>query len=376
MTSQHPYSEFDLVAAPVFVLEFNEDGAPVYAAFNKYGLKKSGRPLSDYLGKTAQEVYAQAYGRTAYAHHCAARDTGIAMSYQLDLPVGGITRNIRTTLYPDIDETGKVTRLVGCSSDLSVERNAVEAKVQFDTLAAEMEQFVALAAHDLRAPMRQISAIADLLREDITDRTASNLELLDALNKIAAKTMNLVTDVLQHVEIAAVGNTETVFSFPALCFDICDTLDPNKLHNVTTASATLRADRTVLQIALCNMIENTLKHGNRARLNIRIDVREGPAGMIEVVLTDDGNGFSSDALSVMNHSRFRAESGYGLFAVKRLISARGGTLVAQNLPNGTGAIVRFTLPGRYVGGSLKADDQARPGAEQPRTGNSGHRHSA
>ena len=52
MTSQHPYSEFDLVAAPVFVLEFNEDGAPVYAAFNKYGLKKSGRPLSDYLGKT------------------------------------------------------------------------------------------------------------------------------------------------------------------------------------------------------------------------------------------------------------------------------------------------------------------------------------
>lgn len=376
MTSQHSYSNFDLVAAPVFVLEINDDGEPVYAAFNKFGLQKSGRPLSDYLGRTALEVYSQAYGRTAYARHCAVRDTGVAISYQLDLPVGGITRSFRTTLCPVLGEDGKVTRLVGCSMDLTVEKNAAEAKVQFDTLAIEMEQFVALAAHDLRAPMRQISAITDLLREDMSDQNASNIELLDTLNKIATKTLDLVTDVLQHVEIAAVSNAETVFSFPALCYDICDTLDPTQMHNITSSTATLSTDRTVLQIALRNMIENALKHGHRDRLKIRIDVREGMPGMLEVTLTDNGKGFSSDALNVMNYSQFRAESGYGLFAVKRLISARGGTLAAQNLPNDAGAIVRFSLPGIFVNGSLKSSDQGPRRAAPHPADKGGRRHSA
>ena len=71
--------------------------------------------------------------------------------------------------------------------------------------------------------------------------------------------------------------------------------------------------------------------------------------MVEVTLTDNGKGFSDAALEIMNGGRFRVDSGYGLFAIKRLITARAGTLVARNLPQGTGAVVRFSLPGEIVG---------------------------
>ncbi|MGC1505075.1 MAG: ATP-binding protein [Sulfitobacter sp.] len=376
MTFQHSYSDLNLVSAPVFVLKIDGAGEPVYAAVNDYALKKADRPLSDYLGRTALEVYPHAYGRTAYDHHCAVRDKGIPTSYQLDLPIAGITRRIQTTLCPDFGADGKVARLVGCSSDLTSEKNAEDAKVQFNTLTVEMEQFVAMAAHDLRAPMRQIAAISGLLREEMHDQNLGNIELLETLNRIAEKTMELVTEVLQHVEVTTTKNPESVFSFPALCHDICETLDPTKTHNITTSTTTLSADRTVMQIALRNMIENALKHGHRDRLDIKIDVRQGRPGMVEVTVTDNGKGFSSDALKVMNHSQFRAESGYGLFAVKRLISARGGTLVAQNLPIQTGAIVRFSLPGFCI------DQHTKPGTLKRRrhTPNpvrkAGRRHSA
>lgn len=362
MTSQHSYRDFNLVSAPVFVLHIDDAGEPVYAAVNDFALRKSARPLSDYLGRTALDVYPQAYGRRAYACHCSARDSGKVSTYQLDLPVAGITRSFRTTLCPDMDKDGKVTRLVGYSTDLTTEQNAQDAEVQFKTLAAEMEQFIALAAHDLRAPMRQISAITALLREEPDEKSTSTTELLDALNRIATKTMDLVSEVLQHVEVASEGNPETVFSFPALCQTILETLDPTHIHDVTTSVATISTDRTVMQIALHNMIENALKHGQRDQMKIRIDIRQGRTGMLEVTLTDNGKGFSHDALKVMNHSQFRAESGYGLFAVKRLISARGGTLAAQNRPDQSGAEARFSVPGFCVGQPLKSGDA--PSADQ------------
>lgn len=350
MSDPNDFTSYDRIASPIFVLEVDTRGEPVFVAFNSYARQISGRPLSDYLGRTALEVYPQAYGRAAYQRHCEVRDFGQPLTYHIDLPIGGFTRTIRTILSPELDTDGKVRYLFGSSQDITTERQALEAKVQLETLSTEMEQFVALAAHDLRAPMRNIAVIADLLRDGFVDHGDGKVELLDILDNIAIKSMDLITDVLLHVETVAVEPTETVFSFPALCNDICDTLDPTREHDITSSTATLSADRSAMQIAVRNVTENAIKHGGRKPLKIHIDVKNGLPGLLEVTLTDNGKGFSEDALKVMNAGNFRAESGYGLFGIKRLLSARGGTLIARNLPSGTGATVRFSLPGSYIFG--------------------------
>ncbi|KIN61366.1 Histidine kinase [Sulfitobacter noctilucae] len=348
MSQTDIYAAFDLISAPVFVLEIDDQGAPVYVAFNEFARSVSGRPLTDYVGRTALEIYPGVFGRTAYAHHCAARDRAATMTYQLDLPVFGIARTIRTTLRPETDEAGKVLRLIGTSTDMTIEKHALEAKVQLDTMSSEMEQFVALAAHDLRGPMRNIALIADMLRDEFVDHGDGKLELMDTLESIALKTMSLITEVLSHVETVAVQASKTVFSFPAMCHDIVSTLDPHHQHVVVSTPATVETDRTALQIVLRNLLENAMKHGGIPHLHIQVDVKIGMAGMLDVTITDNGQGFEKDALKVMNRSEIRAESGYGLFGIKRLISARGGTLAALNLPDGSGAMIRFSLPGSYV----------------------------
>lgn len=354
MTAETPFDQFDLISTAVFVLELNQKAEPVYVAFNTSAQKLLGRPLTDYLGHTALTVYPQDYGHSVYARHCKVCDSGTPLTYQLELPLGGKTRTIRTTLCPKLDNTGKVTQLFGSFVDITSEISAQVARVQFDTLASEMEQFVALAAHDLRAPMRNITIIADMLREDFVDHGDGKIELLDTLDNIAEKSMGLIADVLLHVETVKTENSESVFSFPALCRDIRDTLDPSATHKISTSNATISADRTAMQIALRNLTDNAIKHGGRDCLDIRIDVRLGQPGLLEITLSDNGKGFPKDALKIMNTGRVRAQSGYGLFAIKRLISARGGTLVAHNLPDNNGAVVQFSLPGKWIRGSTSA----------------------
>lgn len=362
MKPRRAFASLDHISAPVFVLEMNDAGAPVYVAVNAQALQQAGRPFSDYIGRTAEDVYPQAFGRTEHARHKEVMEKGVPATYQIDLPLAGEIRTVRTTLRPERDETGKVVRLYGTSKDITVEKQAIEAKIQFDTLSSEMEQFVAIAAHDLRAPMRQIAALTDLLRDGFVDMGDDKLELVGLIESVSLKSMDLIADVLSHSEIGRTETVETVFSFPALCQDICDVLDPQSAHTMTTSSATIEADRTVMQIALRNLTENAIKHGCRDSLKIDIAVQKGLPGMIEVTLTDNGVGFNEATLKVMNGGRFKVDSGYGLFGMKRLISARGGTLVARNLPCGAGAVVRFSLPGEWLG--VTEMDNQMPYSEQ------------
>ena len=218
--------------------------------------------------------------------------------------------------------------------------------------------------------MKNIAMLANILREDLQSQPPETLEVVDLIENVAAKSMDLIAEVLDRAQITGVDRYETVFSFPVICHDICATIDPQKNHVVETSLNAIKADRSAVQVALRNLVENAMKHGQRDHLRIEILVQNGMPGMIDITLIDNGRGFSDAALDAMNGGRAKLEQGFGLFGVKRLISARGGTLEARNLPDGGGAAVRFSLPGEVVGADpLSTGEGFRPGstpAELPR----------
>lgn len=354
------FTQLDYIHAAVFVLEVSDNGDPVYVAFNRFACDVANRPLSDFLGRTAFEVYPLAYGRTAYERHCEVARSGAVMTYELDLPLGGMTRSIRTTLVPRKDPDGAVQYLYGSSTDITEGRSAQQAQVQLETLMAEREQFVTIAAHDLRAPMRNVAALAEMLLEDFVDHGDGKADLITMLEDVARKTMTLISDVLSHARATNPSeNTASTFNFTALCRDICDVLDPQSLHRVTVTPAQLYTDRTALQIVLRNLLDNAIKHGGRDCLDLNIDVTSAPHGMLEVTLTDNGSGFSDPAIVFLAGGAFKPDSGYGLLGVRRLIAARGGSISAENGAV-AGAIVHFSLPGEWRGDTASLGDPAGP----------------
>ncbi|MGJ8625406.1 MAG: PAS domain-containing protein [Sulfitobacter sp.] len=91
---------------------------------NASGCAMTGRLRADFCNRTALEIYPGACGRSAYERHCKVVASGAPLTYEIDLPLGGINRKIRTTLTPEFDDNGKVHLLYGSSTDVTAERAA------------------------------------------------------------------------------------------------------------------------------------------------------------------------------------------------------------------------------------------------------------
>lgn len=153
------FASYDSVMTPIFVLEIDEQERPVYAAFNAFACNTAGLSVENLVGKTAEEVYGGRYGALAYARHIQAMLGGFPVSYELTLPLRGKPRTVRTHLEPIFDTTGDVGYLIGTSADMSEAQELRETRIDAETQVREIENFVSLAAHDLRSPMRQISSL-------------------------------------------------------------------------------------------------------------------------------------------------------------------------------------------------------------------------
>lgn len=336
----------DCAAVPMFVLEPDEGGRPIYTAFNRCACERSGLSTGDVIGKTATDVYPGRFGIGAFEHHVETINAGQARTYELSLPLHGSVRRVRTTLTPLLDDDGRLECLVGTSADITTENLIEETRANAETITSEMEQFVSIAAHDLRSPMRNIQYLADVIREDFQDLGDGKLDLLDKLEDVAAKTMALIAEVLANSQTTNLTDNKTLFDFGDLCADIIATLDPMAQHLVTYDAGAIDGDRAATSIVLRNLIDNAIKHGGREQLTLGITLADQGDSMFRITIRDNGKGFDDPQTAFQEKRRAQHDSGFGLMSIRRLVLARGGKVFASDADEGSGAVVTFTLPGR------------------------------
>ncbi|MGC3936658.1 ATP-binding protein [Roseobacter sp. EG26] len=336
---------FDDVAAPVFVLEPDAQKLPRYTGWNTFAELKSGLAREQVIGKTAREVYAGRMGQTAFERHMLAIETGQSATYEIELPINDQQIWVRTTLNPQKNDAGEVCRIVGTSIDISPEQEASRLRASLATAASETEQFIAIAAHDLRTPMRNIKILIEMLREDFEDHGDGKVDLINLLEEVAIKSGGLISDVLTHAHEANVLPEQIPFDFGLLCQSIRDVLDPQGLHEVNWPNIVLQGDKTAFKIVLRNLLDNAIKHGGKPNMRIDISARQSSANMISVSVQDDGVGFDNPGMDLFNTGTFRPDSGYGLLGVRRLLTARGGHIAVEKTASGVSGAVTFSLPG-------------------------------
>ncbi len=340
----------DQVAAAVFVLEVDPTGVPVYAAFNRFAIEASGLSIDDVIGKTAIDVYGGRAGEAAFERHLQVCNSGATMTYEVTLPLQGAETVVRTTLIPRLDENGKLTRLVGTSIDLSeerrYERDALKAQADAEGVLTEMEQFVAIAAHDLRTPMRHVRLLAAELREGFGDGDPDKLELIDMIEAVGVKSTAMVTDLLSYSRATSADPVLRKFNLHEACMDIIGVIDPMAKHDISFPSVEIEAEYVSLQIILRNLIDNSIKHAERDRLAIVVSLSQGDNNMLEITVSDNGNGFDNPTIAFLDSGSF--DSGFGLLGIRRLIRSRGGSISAIPPTDGQGAFVEFTFPGQIL----------------------------
>lgn len=339
---------FDLIELPVFVLAPDEGGRPVYVGFNRRAQELSGKTLADVQGKTAIDIFEGRLGERAYRRQCEAWTRGMTTTYETALPVKGKTMWVRTTINPVRDKDGALVQMVGTSVDITKQRERLEREAMARTLAQEMEEFVSMAAHDLRSPIANVRSLTDLLRDGFVDLGDGKLELIDALEEVSTKALELIGDVLAHATASNATEEVRTFDLADLCEDILGSLDPMRRHDLFLDQVVVYSDFAATQVVLRNLFDNAIKHANTEALMMEVAASETDDGKVRITVRDNGTGFPDPDKVFRNTVHGGVYGGFGLAGTRRLVTARGGTIQALPVPERQGAKVEFTLPGYLV----------------------------
>ncbi|MFW2587057.1 ATP-binding protein [Sagittula sp. SSi028] len=343
----HDFAILDHIAQPVFVLRIKDDGTPVYCFWNRACETHGHRARADVIGRSALEVYAGPMGEAAYARHLEAMQSDRPLHYDVLLDLAETPTEIHTILSPLRDDDGALTHIIGTSVLLAslraLQKREVETLGLVERARSEMEQYLAFAAHDLRAPMRRIEGLAEMLREDLPENAKDAMEIAQLMQQVSNKAQLLINEVLKFTEASNASQLHETFDVGLLARDIFLVLDPMRLHDLKAPSVMIHGDRVAIQIILRNLVDNAIKHANRDVVKVRIGAETAPNGDVILTVTDNGPGLPDGSLDFLTGWSVDYGKGFGLLGLRRMIRLRGGSIAAENAPDG-GTCFRITLP--------------------------------
>ncbi|MBK9955045.1 MAG: DUF4118 domain-containing protein [Rhodocyclaceae bacterium] len=221
-------------------------------------------------------------------------------------------------------------------------------------------------SHDLRTPLTAMVGLADSLFLVKPALPSAALETAQALHEQAERLAGLVGNLLDMARLNAGEVTlrrewqplEEVVGASIKLLGGALAEHPVKVL-LDGELPLLEFDAVLIERVLCNLLENAAKY---APAQTPIELRAGPAGaVVEVTVLDRGPGFPAHRREELFNMfvRGRSESGkpgtgLGLAIFKAIVEAHGGTVAADNRPEG-GAQVRFTLP---VGNPPSIEEEA------------------
>ncbi|CAH0999147.1 Adaptive-response sensory-kinase SasA [Neolewinella maritima] len=222
-----------------------------------------------------------------------------------------------------------------------------------DEANAQLRDFSHVIAHDLKAPIRNISQATHLLREDYSDRLGDDgQELLDLVAQSTTDATYMIEGVLQYSQatrallqarerISMINTVERATRQLALHA-------PHSVSYIGTVTHVSTSPIALLQI-FQNLIGNALKFSDKPACRITVDCVVRAAGGHTVSVHDDGPGIppeQQEAVFRLFHSSDRGSKrshGVGLSIVRRLVTSLGGTIRLSSGP-GEGTTFTFDLP--------------------------------
>jgi signal transduction histidine kinase len=234
------------------------------------------------------------------------------------------------------------------------------AATRIEALEAEkaaLEQFAALAAHELVVPLVMAESYADMVRERLPGAEhAESRQDLEALARGATRGRILVEALLREARAADRSLERTAVDLDRIVREGVQLLEPEiaaRRARVEIAPLPeVLGDEALLNGLMINLLMNALKYLPRRGGAVRIQaVRE--LGQWRVLVGSDGPLIpETDRDRIFrDFQRARGErraggTGLGLAICRRIVERHGGEIGVTAAPDGSGNDFSFTLPSR------------------------------
>jgi light-regulated signal transduction histidine kinase (bacteriophytochrome) len=231
-----------------------------------------------------------------------------------------------------------------------------EVNIKLKELNSSLTNFAAIAAHDLKAPLRTITDFSKILSKRYADSIAPEDKIMfDYIIKGASSLNELISNLLEFSNLQHNKKQNAIVSLEDVIVEAKHIL----LSSINDAAAIIqyntlpkvKGQETFLSQLFLNLINNSIKFRKKEeQLIIQIESKEIGALFYEIAFIDNGIGIDKqNHMAVFEpfkklHSPQEFEgSGIGLATCKKIIEFHGGIIrIESELGKGTKMI--FTLP--------------------------------
>jgi PAS domain S-box-containing protein len=324
------------------------DDAGRVVMFNRAASRLTGIPADEAIGKLASDVLPF-------------RDKDERDWWVFVDPYHGLNTRIRhpeRSLYLSdgtelLVSVGYVRERCGPVKRLVLSLRGAQQRARMERSRAEL---VSTVAHELRSPLTSVKGFtATLLAKWHRFTDDQKVVMLETVNADADRVTRLITELLDVSRIESgrmevhrqlVDVTDRARKIFAGRVAAGESEDKFRLEPEENLPETwLDADK--IDQILGNLVENAVRHGAGTITVVVESAADSDGPAIAVAVRDQGEGISPEVASRVFRQFWRGKrrggTGLGLYIVKGLVEAQGGTITVGRAPGG-GAEFRFILP--------------------------------
>lgn len=251
-------------------------------------------------------------------------------------------------------------------TDLERKDEFGELAADFDKMKQELkekdrlkEEFINLAAHELRTPVQPIILTAEELVDGINDE--ENKSKIERIVRNARHLNKLTKDILDvsRLESNTLKLQKEKTDIKKLILDsvqdatlkipdsqnvkiLCEFALPEEKKEITI-------DKERISEVLVNLLDNAINFTDSGKITVRVEETKQPPKFLQVKVIDTGRGIDEsikDKLfqKFVTKSEKAKGTGLGLYLCKGIVESHGGEMRAENNKDGKGATFTFTLP--------------------------------
>jgi signal transduction histidine kinase len=215
----------------------------------------------------------------------------------------------------------------------------------------QRNEFINIAAHELRTPIMPILMNAEILQTTIPGKSKE----LDAIVRNSLRLQQLAENILSAAKIDSSSFTlnKEKFDLNLLVRQIAEdaerAIGERDIRIVIvpqTETFFIEGDSNRIGQVIANLLDNAIKFTSAGRILVTTEMKDR---MALVSVQDEGTGIDKEIFPLL-FSKFATKStggtGLGLYICRTIIDAHGGTITAKNteMAGHTGATFTFSLP--------------------------------
>ncbi len=241
--------------------------------------------------------------------------------------------------------TGQITQLLELR----------KSKIELEERNKILTRFASVAAHDLKAPLNNISMLAELfIKEHIEKNDVDGKKIIHSILYSSKKLRSLVNGLLDYSKnYAEISQAFSVFKSNDLESTLLNLLTIPEGTSIVFQSnvSGIRTHHTLIEQVLMNLVSNAIKYNDKTNPEIKVLISENNDNYL-FDIQDNGPGIPQNLHEkifepfVVHASKDRfGEKGHGLglATVKKVVHALGGKIVVKS-ELGKGTSFSFNIP--------------------------------